>query len=172
MANESNILENLKSFGTVLLAFSILCLALAIVYFTFEAQGWRKDLPGILDLTGKTADKIQPSMVELADAAKLIAPIVEEISKAREVVRELVIESGAVRQALPGILNQVEPITRQVENTTIELPQAVGPVLDEVRKTREQIPGILKEIKETNVTIQKALIEVRQARGEIPAIPH
>ncbi|MBE9580260.1 MAG: hypothetical protein IMF18_01415 [Proteobacteria bacterium] len=163
-------LEKVKSTGLILLAFSIVCLALAIVYFTYEAQSWRKDLPGILQLTGETADKLAPPIAEVADVAKLIPPIVEEVAKAREVIRELVKEVEATREALPGILKDVEPITRQMENTTVQLPKVIDPVLGEVSKTRETIPGILQEVREMNATIQKALVEVRETRNEIPAI--
>lgn len=163
-------LEKLKSIGGMVIAFGIVCLALSIVYFTLEIQKWRKDLPDMLRLTGKTAEKITPAVSEVSDVAKLIPSILEEVAKSRETIGELLKEVKASRKLVPGILKDIQPITKQIENTTEQLPQIVTPILDEVSKTRETIPGILEEIRETNATIRKALVEIRETRDEIPAI--
>jgi len=162
--------EQAKSLGLWALSVSILCLALAIAYFAWEAHLWRTELPQILIQTEKTADKINLSINNVSEIGKLVPPILDEVGKTRKVVEKTAEQVKLTREQLPTILKDIEPITRQIENTTQQLPTIIPPVLDEVRKTRELVPGILKEVHSANITVDKATVEVAKTREAMPGI--
>lgn len=94
-------LDKFKSIGSISIALSIVCLVFSIVYFTNEFRHWREQLPGMLQQTEQTAEKISPAVSEVAEVAELIPPILEEVTKAREVIRLLLEEVKASRELVP-----------------------------------------------------------------------
>lgn len=183
--------EKTRFTGTLILSFSLLCLAAAIGYFGLELNKWRKTIPEILQLTEDATEKIGPAMENVTEIGKLIPPILEEVAETRTTVDNVVKEVATTRKQLPDILEDLEPITRQIENTVKELPDVVDPLLAEVDKTREMVPdileqvkatnleiaevrelvpGILTEIQNTNVTVDKAVTEIRETREAMPGI--
>lgn len=79
-------------------------------------------------------------------------------------------EVKITRDRIPGIIKEIKPITRNVENVAEKLPKIIDPVLDEVAKTREAVPGILKTVESTNLTVEKAVTEISQVRKAAPEL--
>ena len=167
---EGKMWEKAKFIGLLAISFSLLCLAGSIFFFGYELSGWRKELPDMLSTLEETSGQIAPALENVSEIEELIPPILEEVAAVRKTVDGLVAEVQSTREALPELLADLELITRQIENTTGQLPAVIDPLVEEVGKSREVIPDILKEIENTNATIGNAVAEIQLTREAIPGI--
>ena len=124
-----------RSISINFLAFSLICLAGSIVYFTVELGNVSKEIPGILDSIEKTANKVEPVVKEVGQVRELIPPITTEISEIRQQVPSIVKEVAEVRKQIPDILKEVK-----------EVRQQIPVIVKEVEKIRPLVPKVLDEV--------------------------
>ena len=137
-----------RSISINFLAFSLICLAGSIVYFTVELGNVSKEIPDILDSIETTADKVEPVVKEVGQFRELIPTITNEVSAIRKQVPSIISEVSEVRKQIPDILKEVKEVRQQIPIIVKEVEKIrplVPQVLEEVKKTREAIPPMLSK---------------------------
>ncbi len=159
-------MEKLKSNAQWGIAFSIVCLALAIVYFAVQVHDFLTGFPEILVQMEKTAVEIGPVVNDIAETSRNIVPISENIDHVATVAPSVVKEVAAVRQDLPGLLAQTAGVLEALDQTTRLLPD----VLDEMRQTRTLVPDMLEELHRSRQVIAEATQTMNQIDARVPEI--
>lgn len=146
--------------ASYLLAFSMMMLAVALVYFAKEMADISRQIPGILQVITDTSEKIQPVTDEVDEIKQLIPPLLLEIEESRKLVKaaieqyaisnqhipRILDEVAAARQALPQALKTVDGASAAVIMMSKEIEAGrplIPEILQEVEKTRESIPAML-----------------------------
>jgi surface antigen len=166
--------EMKKLIGTMALSFSIFCLALAVGYFGYELNGWRKQLPEILTAVSDTSGQITPVLENVKEIEGFVPQVLQEVAEIRKTVDNALSEAEKTRKAVPVILADVEKVSGQIDGTVKLLPDIIDPILEETEKTRILIPDVLEQIRVTNSEVAKiqklvpeVLEEVRLIRSEL-----
>lgn len=157
-------MEKIKSNAQLIFAFSIICLAMAIVYFALELSAFRTDFPDILTQMENTSKVIYPTVNGIAKIGDNVPLIADEIDKVREIMPSILEEVKATRKSMPGALEKIHIIMKQVEETRKVLPE----IIEEVRQTREMIPGILEEIHGLKEQIPPIVKEIKKIQKQLP----
>ena len=150
---------NIRNFATIFLAFSILCLAGALVFFARQIMKTNNNIPQILQTIDKVNTKVDIVVGEVQSVQKLIPTITNEAAEVRKQIPLVTEEVAKFREQIPAIVEQVNQINRQVP-----------PVLAEMKAIRLQIPKILNEVEKTRPLVQLALDEVKHTREALPSI--
>lgn len=181
MANES------RTQATYLLAFSIFCLAVALVYFTYEVALVRQQIPTILASVESASAKVDPLIKEIGEIRDLIPPVMAEVAETRKQIPPILDEVRLSRKQIPAILNEVDAISTQIPSIILEVSvirQQIPDILAEMAAIRQQIPSVLEsadkasamvtavamEIANTRPLINQVLVEVDQIRNALPDI--
>jgi surface antigen len=174
---EEKMEENKRIIGTISLSFSIFCLALAVGYFGYELNGWRKQLPEILTAVSDTSGQISPVLENVKEIEGLVPQVIQEVAEVRKTVDNVLSEAEKTRKAVPKILADVEKVSGQIDSTVKRLPDIIDPILKETEKTRILIPDVLEQVRATNNEVAKVrelvppiLEEVRITREELPLL--
>ena len=137
-----------RSFSIGLLAFSLICLSVSIIYFTIQLSDISKEIPDVLMSIEQTTDKIGPVIKEVESARELIPPITNEVMEIRKQIPSIVKEVSEVKAQIPTILEEVKEVRQKIP-LIIEEVEKIRPlvplVLDEVKTTREAIPPMLSK---------------------------
>lgn len=147
-----------QQIATYVLAFSILMLALAIIYFTIEVRSVSKQIPAILSTVDETGKNIEPIVQQVGEIKDMIPPILNEWTETRKQIPLVVDEVAKVREQIP-------PILKEVEATRQELPAILDTsnnAIKEVAAVRKTIPDILSEVKKTREMVPPTLDRVDQ----------
>ncbi|CAH0990931.1 hypothetical protein SIN8267_01032 [Sinobacterium norvegicum] len=127
------------------LSLSIICLSAALAYFSYTVIRTLEAAPQLIH--------------QAQDAAKVIDPILSEVTTVTTLIPQIIEEVALVRAQIPPILQQVEAIQRQIPE-----------ILTEIEKTRAVIPSILAETEQVRLTIPPILSEVAGVRKQIPSM--
>ena len=148
-----------KNTASYLLSFSLLCLAIAIVYFTWKISLISQQIPAILQSVEKTSEKIEPVVQQLNQIKQLIPPIISEVSELRKQTPLILTEVQKTREHIPAILLSVDKMSHAVDKAADEVKAGrplVPKILNEVKKTREAIPTALDRADRLVVSARKA----------------
>ncbi len=129
------------------MAFSIFCLALALIYFSWQIGVVSKQIPAILKSIEATSVKIEPVLDEAAKIRKQVPIVLEEVRQVREQVPAVITEVQAVRQQLPAILERVDDVNNVAQSA-----------LPEVKLWRPMVPQILEEVEAVR-TVMPAMLD-------------
>lgn len=151
-----------KNVANYLLSLSIFCLAMALVYFTWQISLISQQIPDILLSVEKTSEKIEPVVKQVNEIKELIPPIITEISEIRKQTPLILTEIQKTRQQIPAITQTVDKMSLAVNKAANEVNAArplVPKLLKEVKATREAIPSMLDRA-------DKLVVNARQAGKE------
>ena len=129
---ENSSSSDVKTTAQFALSFSIVCLAVAITYFTYEMARLGRHIPDVLTQVDHTTEKVSPIIVEVTEIRKLIPEVLEQVEETRELIPPILKEVEQTRKQIP-------PILKEIEQTRKQIP----PVLDEVAAVRKEIPSVL-----------------------------
>lgn len=131
-------MEKLKATGQIAIAFGLIYLASAVLYFAIEAGKIRQQIPLILAglEDGEGAGDGHPLLTRI-DKALLELPLVRsEIEGLRLQVPQILKESAAIRTLVPDVLGEMK-----------EVREAMVPVLAESAALRAELPAIIRGAK-------------------------
>lgn len=141
---------------SVLLSFSLICLAAAIVYFTYGLIKTVNSAPALISQLEQASRSVDPVLKEMQAITDLIPPIIAEVAQVREQIPPILAEVEKLRLELPAVLDEVEAV-----RTTIPI------IVTEVTEIRGQIPSLVKESQEYRKLLPEVLAEVKATRAMI-----
>jgi surface antigen/uncharacterized protein YoxC len=169
MSNDQK--EKLKVLASLLLPISLLSLAAALAYFTYEVAKVSRQIPDILERIDSTSENIGPVLDEVGDILELVPPILKEVEETRKLIPPILQEIEQTRKMIPPILHQVEQTREQIpallkESEAIrgELPA----VLASADKASAAVAGVSKQVEATRPLVTDVLQEVAITRESIP----
>ncbi|QOL26454.1 hypothetical protein LP316_03910 [Thalassotalea sp. LPB0316] len=169
-----------KHISTYVLAFSIFCLAGAIIYFTVTLTHVNNALPRLIEQVDETALRVTPLIDEVADIKALVPSIVHEVEQVRLMVPDVLTQAEKIETLTPSVLAEVAAVRVSIAQITEEVAQvrALMPdVLTRVDDVNRQVPtitrtvdGFTQELGATNNHIPAILTEIETTRTSIPPI--
>ena len=150
----------LKNTASYVLSFSLLSLAVAIIYFTWQISMISQKIPDILTSVEQASIKIEPIVKQVNDIKVLVPSVVTEVSEIRQQIPLILDEVKLVREQVPQILTEVEAVRSHIPeiiNTSNMATNAVVLAVDEVKAVRPLVPEILNEVKATREAIPPML---------------
>ncbi len=164
-------MEKPSSLASLISSFSLVCLALAIAYFSYAVIKLVDEAPAIIEQIESTTKAIDPVVDEVAIITSMIPDIVEEVGLVREQVPPILTEVEALRLELPALLAEVEQIRLAIPPVLGEVEQvrlAIPPILEEVANVRGELPAIVAESEGYRALVPDVLAEVEATREIIP----
>jgi len=146
-------------FTKLLTAIGLLSLAAAIIFFSFEVQQLRKQLPTILNQVDETVQRVSPIIDELSTLQKFLPQIIEQSQGYQQLIPEVLARIDIINQQVPIITNEVSIIS-----------QSIAPILKQTETWRLELPMLLKRVDETNKTIASTNLQIEQLLPTIPLI--
>ena len=137
-----------RNLATYLLAFSILLLALAIIYFTIEVRDISKQIPAVLTAVETTSKEVAPVIQHIGAIKDMIAPVLAEWTETRKQIPLILEEAANIREQVPPILKEVEAARQHVPgivDATNNAAGAVSKAAKEIEASRPLVPQILSE---------------------------
>ena len=164
-------MEKARLFASYLFSVSLLCMAGAIVYFSFAVMKTIEEVPELMLQVEKTSVSLQPVVVEFNKLNDSIPLVVNQVGLVREQIPAIIIESKGYRELLPSIMEESQAY-RQLVPTLLDESKSyralVPDVLSEVKSTREIVPDVLAEVEATRALVPDILSEVEATRAMIP----
>lgn len=131
-------MEKLKTLGQFAIAFGLVYLASAVLYFSIEAGKIRSQVPLILsglesiDMSGEG----HPLLTRIDRALVELPRMTSQIEAVRQQIPLVLEESAAIRALVPEVLSEVKDVR-----------EAMGPIVAESAALRAELPAIIKGAK-------------------------
>lgn len=131
-------MEKLKTPGQFAIAFGLVYLASAVLYFSIEAGKIRSQVPLILsglesiDMSGDD----HPLLTRIDRALVELPRMTSQIEAVRQQIPQVLEESAAIRALVPEVLSEVKDVR-----------EAMGPIVAESAALRAELPAIIKGAK-------------------------
>lgn len=131
-------MEKLRMSGQFAIAFGLVYLASALVYFGIEAGKIRQQVPLIVASfeAAENGDDGHPLLTRVDRALNELPRMTSAVEAIQAQIPQMLEESAAIRTLVPEVLVEVK-----------EVREAMGPILVESAALRAELPGIIKGAK-------------------------
>jgi|GEM_PF-6980805 len=143
-------MDRLASYARFAMAFALVCLSLALVYFSHALVVVMQGLPETLDRVEKNSEVLEPVLAQTAAIVTLMPQVLDESARIREQVPAILDEMAATRALVPDVLARVDGVRADMPLVLAEVKavrtETVPRVLAESAAVREQVPPTLTRV--------------------------
>ncbi len=143
-------MEKLAHTSRLAMAFALVCLSAALVYFSHALIVVMQGLPQTLDRLEQNSAVLEPVLNQTGAIVAMLPQVLAESEKIREQVPAILDEVAATRALVPDVLARVDGVRADLPQVLAEVEavrtEVVPPLLAESAAVREQVPVTLTRL--------------------------